>query len=120
MTIYSPPDHLQIHLTGQAELDFLRQNGTPLEEINGCLESRRNLRKEWKRKLTNAQNYQRNKTKRLARAREAYVRRQLDGEKKEIMRQSQLRHQSTYRWVNRKKLATKERERRARKKSLLC
>ncbi|THU85770.1 hypothetical protein K435DRAFT_805644 [Dendrothele bispora CBS 962.96] len=58
MTIYSPPDSLQIHLTGQAELDFLHQNGTSPEELDECLESWRKLRKEWKQKLTNAQNYQ--------------------------------------------------------------
>ncbi|THU79001.1 hypothetical protein K435DRAFT_875999 [Dendrothele bispora CBS 962.96] len=118
MTIYPPPDYLQIHLTGQAEVDFLRQNGTSLEEIDKCLESRKKLRKEWKRKVTNAQNYQRNKTERLARAKEAYARRQHNGEEKEIMRQNRLRHQGTYRWVNSKKLATKEKERRMRKKKL--
>ncbi|THU93105.1 hypothetical protein K435DRAFT_861794 [Dendrothele bispora CBS 962.96] len=112
----------EVFLTGQAEIELLLSRGVTDDELPGMLAWRKKLRQKYKKRLSNAQNYAKNRDKRLVLAREANARRrtkyeELSQEQKDTLKENHQWSQYCYRKKNRTLLADKERQCRMRKKA---
>ncbi|THU80042.1 hypothetical protein K435DRAFT_874798 [Dendrothele bispora CBS 962.96] len=112
----------EIFITGQAEIELLLSRGVTDDELPGMLAWWKKLRQKYKKRIRNAQNYAKNRDKRLPLAREANARRcikyeALSQEEKDTLKDNHKWSQYCYRKKNRGLLADKERERRMRKKT---
>ncbi|THU91455.1 hypothetical protein K435DRAFT_801217 [Dendrothele bispora CBS 962.96] len=116
------PDRSQrIDLTGKQEILFLLEKGIPFDDLPMVIARRKVLRIKWKKKQANAAYYQRHRVELMEHNRMSSQRRRElihtlpQARQEEVREEIQLSHWM-YRRANRKKLAEKERERRARKK----
>ncbi|THU99042.1 hypothetical protein K435DRAFT_856015 [Dendrothele bispora CBS 962.96] len=112
----------EIFITGQAEIELLLSRGVTDDELPGMLAWRKKLRQKYKKRIRNAQNYAKNRDKRLALATQANARRrikyeELSQEEKDTIKENHQWSQYCYRKKNRTLLADKERQRRMRKKA---